>query len=147
MQKNMLAFWTNDIWLCTVSPLILDIKAQFLYQYNQTLVLMIRECIQNPSLLNWGNKTTNYNAKSPLPPPANTTLIPNPFSKFLISWKLNICFHKVVWNLYISFKNANYRNIFHLCNVFLGPQSMITIREVPAVSTLFTPVLTCHPNV
>ena len=65
-------------------------------------------------------------------------IISNPFSKLLISWKLNICFHKVVWKLYISFKNANYRNIFYLCNVFLGPQSMTTIREVPAVSTLFT---------
>ena len=46
-----------------------------------------------------------------------------------------------------KFKKCHYRIIFHLCNVFLGPQSMITIREVPAVSILFTPVLTWHPNV
>ena len=36
---------------------------------------------------------------------------------------------------------------FHLCNVFLDPQFMIMIREVPAVSRLFTPTLTWHPNV
>ena len=45
LWKNRLAFCINDIRLCPVSSLTIDIKAQFLYQCNQTLVLMIRECI------------------------------------------------------------------------------------------------------
>ena len=44
-------------------------------------------------------------------PLANITLILNPISKFLISWKLNICFRKVVWNLYLSLNKANLRDL------------------------------------
>ena len=66
---------------------------------------------------------------------------------FLISWKSNICSHKVVWNLYIGLKNVNYQNISFPFSVFLGPQFMTMTQEMQAISTPFIPVPNWHPNV
>ena len=40
-MKNTLAFRINGIWLCALSSLILNIKVQFLYRYNQKLILLV----------------------------------------------------------------------------------------------------------
>ena len=65
-------------------------------------------------------------------------LIQNLSSKFSISWKSNICFRKVAWNVYISLKIVHYRNILSLQCV---PRSSIhdhDTRNASQIDSIYT---------